>query len=107
MVVGDTSSYEDLRITRLNVNRYSFLNNQFPVETMVFYDGNKKVNANFTIEKNGKTVYRKLLKFNSNKTTETVEVNLTSEKEGVQFYTAKIDDLAREKNTVNNTKTSQ
>ena len=104
LVVGDTSSYEDLRITRLNVNRYSFLNNQFPVETMVFYDGNKKVNANFTIEKNGKTVYRKLLKFNSNKTTETVEVNLTSEKEGVQFYTAKIDDLARERNTVNNTK---
>ena len=104
LVVGDTSSYEDLRIARLNVNRYSFLNNQFPVETMVFYDGNKKVNANFTIEKNGKTVYRKLLKFNSNKTTETVEVNLTSEKEGVQFYTAKVDDLAREKNTVNNTK---
>ena len=104
LVVGDTSSYEDLMITRLNVNRYSFLNNQFPVETMVFYDGNKKVNANFTIEKNGKTVYRKLLKFNSNKTAETVEVNLTSEKEGDQFYAAKIDDLAREKNTVNNTK---
>lgn len=103
LVVGDTSSCEDLRITRLNVNRYSFLNNQFPVEAMVLYDGNKKVNANFAIEKNGKTVYRKLLKFDSNKTTETVEVNLTSEREGVQFYTAKIDDLAREKNTVNNT----
>jgi len=104
LVIGDTVKYEDLSISQLNVNRYSFLNNQFPVETILFYEGDQKVNARFTIENNGKIVYRKQLSFDTDRRTQTVQINLKSEKEGVNFYTARIEQLKNEKNTINNTK---
>ena len=104
LVIGDTLQYEDLSITQLNVNRYSFLNNQFPVEAILFYEGDQKVNARFTIEKNGRIVYRKQVNFDPEKRTQTVQTNLKSEQEGVNFYTAKIQVLQDEKNTINNSK---
>jgi len=103
-VIGDTLKYEDLSISQLNVNRYSFLNNQFPVEAILFYEGDGKVNARFTIEKNGRVVFRKQVRFDSEKRTQTVQTNLKSDTEGVNFYTARIEALQDEKNTINNTK---
>ena len=104
LVIGDTLQYEDLSITQLNVNRYSFLNNQFPLEAILFYEGDQKVNARFTIEKNGRIVFRKQVNFDPEKRTQTVQTNLKSEQEGVNFYTAKIQVLQDEKNTINNSK---
>lgn len=104
LVVGDTLKYEDLSISQLNVNRYSFLNNQFPVEAILFYEGDQKVRVRFTIENNGKIVYRKQLNFDVDKRTQTIQTTLKSEKEGVNFYKAKIEYLVNEKNTVNNEK---
>lgn len=104
LVIGDTLKYEDLSISQLNVNRYSFLNNQFPVETILFYEGDQKVNARFTIENNGKIVYRKRVSFDADTKTQTIQTNLKSEKEGVNFYTARVERLKDEKNTINNTK---
>ena len=104
LVVGDTLKYEDLSISQLNVNRYSFLNNQFPVEAILFYDGDQKVSARFTIENNGRIVYRRQLSFDADNRTRTIQTNLKSEKEGVNFYTARIEYLPNEKNTINNSK---
>jgi hypothetical protein len=104
LVIGDTLQYEDLSIAQLNVNRYSFLNNQFPVEAILFYEGDQKANTRFTIEKNGKVVYGKQLSFDADRRTQTVQTNLKSDREGVNFYTAKIEYLANEKNRVNNRK---
>lgn len=39
LILGDTTKYADLKIQQLNVNRYAFLKNRFPVETVVVYDG--------------------------------------------------------------------
>jgi hypothetical protein len=104
LVIGDTLQYEDLSIAQLNVNRYSFLNNQFPVEAIVLYDGNQSTRARFTIEKNGRIVYSKQLTFDADTQSQTIQTNLKSEKEGVNFYTARIDFLNNEKNKVNNQK---
>lgn len=104
LVVGDTLQYEDISIAQLNVNRYSFLNNQFPVETILLYDGNQQTRARFTIEKNGKIVYSKQLTFDADNPSQTIQTNLKSEKEGVNFYTARIQYLENEKNKVNNQK---
>jgi hypothetical protein len=104
LVIGDTLQYEDLSIAQLNVNRYSFLNNQFPVEAIVLYDGNQQTQARFTIERNGKIVYSKQLKFDVNTQSQTIQTNLKSEQEGVNFYTARIQYLNNEKNKVNNQK---
>jgi len=104
IVIGDTLQYEDLSIAQLNVNRYSFLNNQFPVEAILLYDGNQQTRARFTIEKNGRIVYSKQLTFDLDNPSQTVQTNLKSETEGVNFYTARIDYLDNEKNKVNNQK---
>tara|TARA_R110002073_G_scaffold128999_2_gene275039 strand:+ start:20855 stop:22882 length:2028 start_codon:yes stop_codon:yes gene_type:complete len=104
LIVGDTIKHEDLSITQLNVNRYSFINNQFPIEALLLYDGINSVRARFTIENRGKVVYSKQINFNADKIAHTVSTNLKSDKEGVNFYKAKIEYLNDEKNTNNNIK---
>lgn len=37
LVVGDTTTYLDLKVTQLNVNKYAFHKNKFPVEVFLNY----------------------------------------------------------------------
>lgn len=104
LIVGDTIKHEDLSITQLNVNRYSFINNQFPIEALLLYDGINSVKARFTIENKGKVVYSKQVRFSADKTAQTISINLKSNKEGINFYKAKIEYLDDEKNKNNNIK---
>lgn len=104
VIVGDTTQFQDISITQLNVNKYSYLKNQFPVETFLFYDGKEPVNLQFNIRKNGKVVFRKNISFSSTDKTKIITANLTSEKEGVNYYSASISQLNDEKNTTNNSK---
>jgi len=39
LVLGDTARYTDLRIKQINVNAYAFLDNTFPAEIFVQYNG--------------------------------------------------------------------
>lgn len=102
VVVGDTMRYVDLKINRLNVNRYAFLNNKFPVEVFVNYNGQKTISQTFTITQGGRTLFSKTLKFDGDKTSAIVKANLPAESVGVRTYEAKIAPLSDEKNTVNN-----
>jgi hypothetical protein len=43
VVAGDTTAQVDLAINNLNVNRYAFLNNRFPVEIILNYTGREPV----------------------------------------------------------------
>lgn len=104
VAIGDTLQYDDVQISQLNVNRYSFINNQFPVEAIVLYEGNETVRANFTIESRGKVIFRKQVRLTPDKNTQTIETNIKSENEGVNFYRANISYLKDEKNRTNNTK---
>ncbi|WP_313791366.1 hypothetical protein [Lacinutrix neustonica] len=49
VVVGDTTTYVDLKIKQLNVNKYAFLKNRFPVETIVIYNGDETVNTKVVV----------------------------------------------------------
>lgn len=102
VVVGDTTSYADLRVERLNVNRYAFLNNKFPVEVFVNYDGDKEVSQQFSIKKGNTTLFSKTLNFNKDKSAEIVHAELEAQSVGVHTYEAIIEVLPDEKNTVNN-----
>ncbi|MFY0630997.1 MAG: VWA domain-containing protein [Flavobacteriaceae bacterium] len=104
IVIGDTTKYEDLSIVQLNSNRYSFINNQFPVESLLLYEGESTVNVRYTIESGGRIIFRKQIRFNSDKTTETIRTTIKAEKEGPNFYRAKIEYLDGEKNISNNTR---
>lgn len=104
VVIGDTTQYQDVRIAQLNVNKYSYIKNKFPVEILLFYDGNKSVNSIFTITQGNKKVFSEKVSFTKEQNTKTITANLTSAKEGLQYYTATISRITNEKNTKNNYK---
>lgn len=102
VVVGDTTAYEDLNISRLNVNRYAFLNNKFPVEIFVNYSGNKNISPKFSIKQGNHTLFSKNLNFDSEKNSEIVHAELEAKSVGVHTYEAVIENLPDEKNIENN-----
>lgn len=104
VVFGDTTNYKDIKVTQVNVNKYSYIKNKFPVEVILNYDGNETVNSRFSIFSGGKTVFSKVVKFSKEETSKIITANLTSTKEGVNYYSASIQKIKDEKNTRNNTK---
>lgn len=104
IVIGDTTKYVDVKITQLNVNKYSYIKNKFPVEILLNYEGDENVDTQFSIFSKGKTVFRKKVSFSSANKSVTITANLTSTKEGLQYYTASVRKINNEKNIKNNTK---
>ena len=104
LVFGDTTQYEDVKISQLNVNRYSFINNQFPVEIFLQYEGNQSLKLRYTIENKGKIIYSKLISFSPQKNSQRIEASIKATQEGSNFYKAKIEYLENEKNKTNNLK---
>jgi hypothetical protein len=64
IIVGDTLTYNDVRIDKINTNRYSFVNNKFPVESLLQYNGEESVRLKYTIENTGKIIYSKTINLN-------------------------------------------
>jgi hypothetical protein len=57
VVIGDTTKYQDVKIAQINVNRYSFINNQFPVESILQYEGTQTIKLRYSLENNGKIIF--------------------------------------------------
>lgn len=102
VVVGDTTQYIDLAITQINVNKYSFLDNQFPVEIFTLYKGTQNADAQLSIYHNKNRVFTKKLQFSKQKPTQTIDLKLPAKTVGNLYYTAIISTLDKEKNTQNN-----
>ena len=105
IVIGDTLPQTDIRISQLNVNKYSYLKNKFPVEITVLYEGDKKVLNQLVIEHNGKPVFRRNLQLTADQNVQTITTTINSDKEGVQYYKAYVSAIKNEKNVENNAKT--
>jgi hypothetical protein len=93
-----------LKINQLNVNKYAFLKNKFPVEVFLQYSGTKNVNAVFSIQQGNGTVYKQNVTFGPSKKAQVVSVLLNADKVGVQTYKAVITSTENEKNKYNNAK---
>ena len=104
IVIGDTSKYKDVKISQINVNRYSFINNKFPVETILQYDGVQPVRLRYSIENNGKIIYTKIIKFTEKNNSRILKTFIKASQEGLNVYKSKIQYLANEKNKANNYK---
>lgn len=104
LVVGDTTTYLDLKINQINVNKYAFHKNKFPVEVFLQYAGTKSVNANFSISQGNSVLTQQTVSFSPSKKAQVINVLLPADKVGMQLYTAKISSTESEKNTYNNTK---
>jgi hypothetical protein len=103
-IVGDTTKIEDIFINQLNVNKATYVNNKFPIELFINYTGKNDVVKNLKIFHDKNLVYSKQLHFSSTKNVQSESIYLTSIASGTQYYTASIEALNNEKNTINNTK---
>jgi len=104
IVVGDTTQYADLAITKINVNQYSFLDNKFPVEIFTLYSSIQNTGAQLSIYENKNRIYTKKLRFSKQNTTHNISVMLPANTVGNHYYQAVITNLDNEKNTKNNRK---
>ena len=102
VVIGDTTAQTDLSISNLNVNRYAFLNNKFPIEVIVNYSGNTQVQSKFEIKSGNSVLFTKTIDFNPEDNSEIITTTLTANKLGTFLYEAAITPLPSEKNTINN-----
>lgn len=102
VVAGDTTQYIDYRIDRVNVNKYAFLENKFPVEIFINRNTNRAEKRRVTINKGDREVFSKKLNFDKNQKSAVVKAILKADNVGVQTYTAQVETSDREKNTENN-----
>ena len=104
LIVGDTTTFLDLKINQLNVNKYAFYKNKFPVEAFIQYSGTKSVTADFIISQGNSVYSKQSIAFSPSKKTATVNVVLPANKIGLQVFKASILSVEKEKNIYNNTK---
>ncbi len=104
VVVGDTLHYDDLKINLINVNSYTNLNNTFPVEVFLQYEGNKTIKKTVTIKQHNTIVFKKEVEFSKQNNSEKVVFHLPATTVGMQNYKCEISTLVNEKNTQNNLK---
>ena len=104
LVVGDTTKFLDFKVTQLNVNKYAFQKNKFPVEVFLQYSGNKSVNADFSISQGNSVLSKQSVSFSPSKKSAIINVLLPADKVGLQVFKASISSKEKEKNTYNNTK---
>lgn len=104
IVIGDTTEYQDVKIAQINVNRYSFINNQFPVESILQYEGKQTIKLRYSLENNGKIIFSKRINFSEKNNSHILKTFIKATKEGTNFFTSKVEYLENEKNIVNNSK---
>ncbi|MGO4818255.1 hypothetical protein [Flavobacterium sp. W22_SRS_FP1] len=104
IVLGDTTKVFDLKINQLNVNKYAFYKNKFPVEVFLQYSGGKNISADFTISQGNSVLAKEKIEFTPSKKTAVINVLLPANKVGSQVFKATISSMEMEINTYNNTK---
>ena len=100
--VGDTTTYLDLKISQINVNKYAFHKNKFPVEVFLQYAGTKSVTANFAISQGNNVLNKQSISFSPSNKSAVLNSLLPADKTGLQIFNARISSNESEKNTYNN-----
>ena len=104
IILGDTITYTDLKIEQLNVNKYAYLKNKFPIEAILVYNGNTAVSSRFVVKNGNTTVFSKTINFSKNDNSRVINFTLPANRVGVSNYKATLVPLENEKNTINNAK---
>ena len=104
LIVGDTTTFMDLKISQINVNKYAFFKNKFPVEVFINYSGSKSITTSFKIQQGNSVLNSQNISFSPSKKSVVLNLLLPADKIGVQIFKASITSNQQEKNTYNNTK---
>ncbi|WP_372754934.1 VWA domain-containing protein [Mariniflexile sp.] len=104
IILGDTIQYTDLKIQQLNVNKYAYLKNQFPVEAILVYNGDISVNTRFVVTSGNSVVFSENINFSKTNNSKVINFKLPTNAVGVHVYKARLEPLNNEKNITNNIK---
>jgi len=104
IIIGDTLSSKDLRIRKIINNKYTFLENEFPVDIFVDYNGKKSIETKFTIDSKDETLFEKKIILSEDNRAKTFTIYLKSKSVGLNEYNAKLTPLSDEKIIYNNVK---
>ncbi|MDO6808996.1 VWA domain-containing protein [Zobellia galactanivorans] len=102
VAIGDTTKYEDVALTQVNVNRYAFLKNKYPIEIYVSYFGNSKITVPVTVSEGGKRVFRENVNLSGTKNSAVVKTLLDANSVGVKSLQLSVGSLENERNLANN-----
>jgi hypothetical protein len=104
LILGDSIVHSDLKIQQINVNKYTYLNNKFPVEIITSYKGKTHTQSELIIQSRGRIIYKQRLRFSPTQNSIIVTPKLTSSKLGLEQYQVTLTPLENEKNSINNQK---
>lgn len=104
IILGDTTKVFDLKINQINVNKYAFYKNKFPVEIFFSYSGDKRISANLKISQGRSLVISQNIILSPANNTGIIQLLLPADKIGLQLYKATISSSTKEMNRFNNSK---
>ncbi len=104
VVVGDTTQYEDISIGLINVNKFAFLRNSFPIETSIRYQGSRPISSTVTIYINGGRVHQERVNLDGTKNSQTLNTLVEAQSVGIKTIKIEVGTLENERNTANNVK---
>lgn len=104
IIIGDTTTFPDLRIEQINTNKYAFLKNTFPIELFLSYTGSKSVSTELQILQNNKIISKQNVFFSASNKSSIQTIMLPANQVGLQVYQAVLVAKIKEKNTYNNKK---
>ena len=104
LTLGDSIFNTDLKIQQINVNKYAYLNNKFPVEIFCSYSGNKTLSTELTISSNNNIIHKERLEFSPEVSSRIITPLIKTTKVGQQAYQVYLKPIKNEKNKVNNLK---
>jgi len=104
IAVGDTTQYEDVRISSVNTNKFAFLKNKYPIEINVAYTGNQNINTWVAITVNGKNVYRENIKLSNTNSVKIINTQIEANTVGIKNIKVFVNSIPNERNTINNEK---
>ncbi|AXT49378.1 VWA domain-containing protein [Aquimarina sp. BL5] len=104
VIAGDTIKVTDTKIQQLNVNRYAYLKNKFPVEVILTYSGTENINTRFEVKSGRNMIYSQPVSFSKENNSKVINFTLAASNAGVLQYNATLIPVDNEKNKVNNSK---
>ena len=104
VVVGDTTQYEDIAVGLINVNKYAFLRNSFPIETSIRYQGTRPVSSTVTISINGSRVHQERVNLSATVNSTTLNTLVEAQSVGIKTIKVEVGALENERSMANNSK---
>ncbi len=104
LVVGDTTSYRDIKIDQVNANKYAFLKNKYPIEIFVSYQGKNTASTVLTISEAGQNLYRQQIVLSEIENSQIISTVLDAATVGIKNIKINISPLENERNISNNSR---